>query len=541
MLCRRCRRQVARSAAACGSCGLPVSADARAYAVVLGDRARIPVVGAVTIGRGATNRLRLDDAQASRAHARLIQEDGGLFVEDLGSRNGTFVDGRRVLRSPVIDGSRIRVGGSELVVERLRGPAEGGPTLIVRPGATVALVGTTTQQRNAPVPDVRARPRLRSGWALKPLGRDGFVLKDLRSGDFMRLDAEGAMLLRLLDGERTTEQLALDAERLCGADGPAHLIALLADLADRDMLHGAAPKRRRGGAFAALVRPRTWAWDGAGAALDRLYSRAAWILFTRPALVLAAIIAAVGAVAFAALLLSGGRTPFVVDGDVTLGAVAFLVGRFAVAAVHELAHGLTITSFGRRVSRAGGRLALVFPYVFIDTSDAWFEPRRRRIAIAAAGPIADAVVGGVCAIAAVLVAGPAGDAAFQIAFGAFVGILYTLNPLDERDGYHILADALRQPGLRSRARRRLRAVLAGRTSLRRGSRFLIAYGGAVAAWSLLTAALAMVSSERSRPDLAAEVSEPVAWLLSATLYACLLGPPLLALASPLAARIRGRR
>ena len=65
----------------------------------------------------------------------------------------------------------------------------------------------------------------------------------------------------------------------------------------------------------------------------------------------------------------------------------FLLGRFAVVAVHELAHGLTMASFGRRIERAGLKLIAIFPYAFVDTSEAWFEPRRRRIAISAAGPV----------------------------------------------------------------------------------------------------------------------------------------------------------
>ena len=64
----------------------------------------------------------------------------------------------------------------------------------------------------------------------------------------------------------------------------------------------------------------------------------------------------------------------------------FLLGRFLVVAVHETAHGLTMASFGRRVEKAGIKLIAIFPFAFVDTSEAWFEPRRRRIAISAAGP-----------------------------------------------------------------------------------------------------------------------------------------------------------
>ena len=86
-------------------------------------------------------------------------------------------------------------------------------------------------------------------------------------------------------------------------------------------------------------------------------------------------------------------TPFVVAQKVGVGALIFMLGRFLVVAVHETAHGLTMASYGRRVRRAGLKLLFVFPYAFVDTSEAWFEPRRRRIAISAAGPISDLSIG----------------------------------------------------------------------------------------------------------------------------------------------------
>jgi putative peptide zinc metalloprotease protein len=538
MLCRRCRRQVARGAASCGCCGIPASADAVAYELVLPDRTRLPVAGQISIGRGPTSTVRVRDASVSRHHARIVQGADGPVVEDLGSRSGTFVDGRRVLRDALSDGSRVRVGGCELAVERLRDRRESDRTLIVRPGATVAVGDATHGRSNVPVPGRSARPRLRSGWAFKRLPEGGgFVLKDLRAGTFVRLDEEDAALLALLDGRRTLEQLALDAERSCGAEGPARLVALLADLADRGLLHGQREDRRRP-APARLLAPREWAWPGAGAALDAVYARGGWILFTRPALAMAGVVAAAGLAAFSFLVASGGRTPFLVEGELTAGAAAFLLGRLLLSSLHELAHGLTITSFGRHVSRAGGKLVLVYPFVFVDTSDAWFEPRARRIAIAAAGPASDLVVGGACAILAIVAGGAMGDAAFQLALAAFVGLLFTLNPFDERDGYHMLADVLRQPGLRSRSRRQLRAVLSGRPAPRDGSSVLTAYGAAVVAWSLVAAVLGVVAAEDYRPVLSAHVSEAAVWVLLAALYACLLAPPLLTVAEPLAARWR---
>lgn len=55
-----------------------------------------PLVGRTLVGRAASCTLRLDDRRASGEHAVVYWRDGGWWVRDLGSRNGTFVDGERV-------------------------------------------------------------------------------------------------------------------------------------------------------------------------------------------------------------------------------------------------------------------------------------------------------------------------------------------------------------------------------------------------------------------------------------------------------------
>jgi diguanylate cyclase (GGDEF)-like protein len=63
------------------------------------------------LGRGKEAEVRIDDAGASRAHARVVTgDDGRTFVEDLGSTNGTFVDGKRIERAELRSGARINLG-----------------------------------------------------------------------------------------------------------------------------------------------------------------------------------------------------------------------------------------------------------------------------------------------------------------------------------------------------------------------------------------------------------------------------------------------
>ncbi len=52
--------------------------------------------GAYTVGRSAENSIHIDDISVSRRHARIVVEEGAIFVEDLGSSGGTIVGGNRL-------------------------------------------------------------------------------------------------------------------------------------------------------------------------------------------------------------------------------------------------------------------------------------------------------------------------------------------------------------------------------------------------------------------------------------------------------------
>jgi hypothetical protein len=65
----------------------------------------------VTFGRGPDVTLPLTDDYVSTAHARLFPHEGRWYVEDLGSTNGTYLDGARVrVPTPVPVGVPVRVG-----------------------------------------------------------------------------------------------------------------------------------------------------------------------------------------------------------------------------------------------------------------------------------------------------------------------------------------------------------------------------------------------------------------------------------------------
>jgi hypothetical protein len=79
------------------------------------DGRRIPLDRAVIVlGRSGDVDIPLDDAGVSRRHAEIHVVDGRARVVDLGSTNGTFVDGERISTADLHDGSTITVGRSRL-------------------------------------------------------------------------------------------------------------------------------------------------------------------------------------------------------------------------------------------------------------------------------------------------------------------------------------------------------------------------------------------------------------------------------------------
>lgn len=78
---------------------------------------RFPIAGEMTVGRAPGCAVHIDDPTVSSLHARLARSPGGTVAEDLGSRNGTWVNGRRLTGQANLNrGDRLRFGNVELEV-----------------------------------------------------------------------------------------------------------------------------------------------------------------------------------------------------------------------------------------------------------------------------------------------------------------------------------------------------------------------------------------------------------------------------------------
>ena len=78
---------------------------------------RFPIAGEMTVGRAPGCAVHINDPTVSSLHARIARSNTGTVAEDLGSRNGTWINGRRLSGQTSLNrGDRVRFGNVELEV-----------------------------------------------------------------------------------------------------------------------------------------------------------------------------------------------------------------------------------------------------------------------------------------------------------------------------------------------------------------------------------------------------------------------------------------
>ncbi len=102
----------------------PRKSGRKAKVVLLGDapfrrQGSWEVQAEMVVGRAPECAICVEDEFASNQHARIYRAEGGYYVEDLGSTNGTYVNGRRInYPTELRYGDRIRVGRTVLEFRR---------------------------------------------------------------------------------------------------------------------------------------------------------------------------------------------------------------------------------------------------------------------------------------------------------------------------------------------------------------------------------------------------------------------------------------
>ncbi|MEI6236667.1 MAG: GAF domain-containing protein, partial [Planctomycetota bacterium] len=98
----------------------------------------VPVTGAqpIMIGRDNSCGLQVIDRGVSREHAKIVRVGEMVFLHDLGSRNGSFVNGERVAEELLREGDIIRVGATQLQFQSIRENRKGEDELQYDENAT---------------------------------------------------------------------------------------------------------------------------------------------------------------------------------------------------------------------------------------------------------------------------------------------------------------------------------------------------------------------------------------------------------------------
>ena len=136
--------------------------------------------GESVIGRSRSCTVQIAETTVSRQHAIFVVEPGKVRLRDLGSSNGTFVNGERVDGEiPLGDGDRVVVGETELVLRMLAplGPSEATAKLVIPPLAAPPSTPAPAPTPPRPPAPPAAAPRMapasgsQAPWTPTPLSR----------------------------------------------------------------------------------------------------------------------------------------------------------------------------------------------------------------------------------------------------------------------------------------------------------------------------------------------------------------------------------
>ena len=167
----------------------------------------------VTVGRAPTNSIQLEDETVSSLHAEIVSKGGGKYlVRDLGSKNGTFVDGVAVAEGEMSGPCKIAFGAVEFEVQASEGAGDA-------PAGTGSGIAPLVSENREQAALVRALEEVKSSHKLESdsLAKE---ISDLKSAHALQIDRE-----RLEHAEQIARIERLSEERLQGVQGEAEALA----------------------------------------------------------------------------------------------------------------------------------------------------------------------------------------------------------------------------------------------------------------------------------------------------------------------------
>jgi predicted component of type VI protein secretion system len=106
----------------------------------------------LTIGRDSVNEIVINDAEISRRHARLTFQGGKYVLEDLGSTNGTFVNGQRLAGPRVLKAGEVVSFGEQIVMVFEATNFDAGATVVSPRAAVVPSISRPAPLSPPPPP-----------------------------------------------------------------------------------------------------------------------------------------------------------------------------------------------------------------------------------------------------------------------------------------------------------------------------------------------------------------------------------------------------
>lgn len=122
----------------------------------------------LTIGRDSSNGVAINDAEVSRKHSRLTFQGGKYVLEDLGSTNGTFVNGQRIAGPVVLKPGDVISLGEQIVLMYDAISTDVGATVAV---PRKAVQAPPTYQSPAPSPASYAPPPPAASYSAPPTAK----------------------------------------------------------------------------------------------------------------------------------------------------------------------------------------------------------------------------------------------------------------------------------------------------------------------------------------------------------------------------------